>query len=427
MRHKRSIPGAATQLDQSRINTDGRRRANTDVPPAFRTFTATLLVLVLCASFASAADDAPTTQPSLFRDPDDGAFDVSGFLDTKTGFLPVVMPITEPAVGYGLGVGLTFFHTRPRVMETPDGPRVIPPNLTAVFGMGTASGSWATAAAPLHTWNDGRIRYLIGGGYGSLNLEWFGQSDAFSGRAFSYNLDAAFEFQKLTFKLGQSDFFAGPTQRLMATSSHFDHNDDLPPDGPSLGVLDRELDSTVSGIGVTVGYDTRDSLFSPTRGTKAAVSYTQNADAIGSDFDYGRLDAEVCQYLPLGAPLDRPLTLGLRGAAAYVGDDAPFFDLGSIHLRGIQAGRYVDNASVTTEAELRWDISARWTLIGFTGVGWVAEEFGQLDDADDHWAGGGGFRYLIARKYDLRMGCDVARGPEDWAFYVTVGTGWLRD
>jgi hypothetical protein len=48
--------------------------------------------------------------------------------------------------------------------------------------------------------NDGRIRYLIAGGYGSLNLDWFGQSDAFSGRAFSYNLDAAFEFQKLTFK-----------------------------------------------------------------------------------------------------------------------------------------------------------------------------------------------------------------------------------
>jgi hypothetical protein len=101
--------------------------------------------------------------------------------------------------------------------------------------------------------------------------------------------------------------------------------------------------------------------------------------------------------------------------------------LGSIHLRGIQAGRYVDNANLTFEAELRWDLSPRWTVVGFGGVGWVADEYSAIDYSNDRWAGGTGFRYLVARQYDLRMGADVARGPEDWAFYVTIGTGWLRD
>jgi hypothetical protein len=32
---------------------------------------------------------------------DDGWPDISNFLDSKFGFLPIVRPITEPAVGYG--------------------------------------------------------------------------------------------------------------------------------------------------------------------------------------------------------------------------------------------------------------------------------------------------------------------------------------
>jgi hypothetical protein len=359
----------------------------------------------------------------LFRDPEDGAFDISNFLDTATGFLPIAIPITEPAVGYGLGVGLTFFHTPPGVIDTPEGPRVFPPTATAVFGMATENGSWAGGAAHMHTWNDGRVRYLIGGGYAELNLDWFGQSDAFAGRAFSYELDALFFLQKLTFKLGDSDFLLGPTQRFAKTDSTFDEANDLPPIGPALGVDGPELDGTISGLGLNLGYETRNSLFSPTRGTKANIGFTLNDEALGSDFEYGRVDAEVLQYLPLGGPF----TLGLRATSAFVGDDAPFFDLASIGLRGIQAGRYVDNVALTTEAELRWDLTSRWTLLGFGGVGWVAEQFDELDDADDRWAGGTGFRYLMARRYDLRLGCDVARGPEDWAFYITVGTGWLRD
>jgi hypothetical protein len=289
--------------------------------------------------------------------------------------------------------------------------------------MATENGSWAGFAGHLHVWQDGRIRYVVAGGYGSLNLDWFGQSDAFNGRAFSYNIEATGVFQKLTFKLGDSDFFLGPTQRLLVADTTFDSASDLPPPGQNLGIRADELDSTISGLGITLGYDTRNSLFSPTRGTKASLTYMLNDEAIGSDFDYARIDAEVCQYAPLGGPF----TLGLRAQAAHAGDGAPFFDLASINLRGIQRGRYVNNAALTLEAELRWDVAPRWTVVGFGGVGWAAQEFGDLGDADDEWAGGAGFRYLIARKYDLRMGCDVARGPEDWAFYITIGTGWLRD
>jgi len=39
-------------------------------------------------------------------------------------------------------------------------------------------------------------------------------------------------------------------------------------------------------------------------------------------------------------------------------------------------------------------------------------------------AGGLGFRYRLARLLGLQAGIDVARGPEDTSFYITVGSAW---
>jgi hypothetical protein len=335
----------------------------------------------------------------------------------------VLIPITEPAVGYGLGGGLAFLHTPPRVVDTPDGLRVIPPDVTMIGGLATENGTWGAFGAHLHTWNDGRIRYMVGGGYASLNLDWFGQSNAFAGRPFSYNLDATALVQKLSFKLGDSDFFAGARQRALLTDTRFDPGVDLTATDTPPDIRKEQLDADVSGLGLTLGYDTRDSYFSPTRGTKASLDWIQNAEAFGSDFDYPRIEFESCAYLPLR----EAWTLGLRAEADHAGENAPFFDLAAIHLRGIEAGRYVDNYAATLESELRWDVSARWTVVGFGGVGWVADELDLLHDAKARPAGGTGFRYLFARDYDMRLGLDVAVGPDQAAVYVTVGTGWLRN
>ena len=386
-------------------------------------FVAALIVFVppLAAQDAPAQAPAPAAakpDDDLLHDAKDGAFDVSEFLDSRIGFFPVIMPITEPAVGFGAAGGLMFFNDRPRVVQTPDGPRIIPPIATFVGGMATENGSWGSFAAHLHNWNDGRVRYLVAGGYASLNLDWFGQGNTSSSNSFPYNIEAGMLLQKLTFKLGDSDFFLGPTQRLLSTKTSFDDSSVVPP-----GIDADWLKSTVSGLGFTLGYDTRNSMFSPTRGTKTSLDFTQNDEVIGSEFDYSRASLESCNYLPLGGPF----TLGLRGDAQYAGDEAPYFDLPSIGLRGISAGRYVDNVAVTLEAELRWDTTARWTLLGFGGVGWVADKVEEMDESQGRGAGGVGVRYLIAKEYDLRVGIDVAAGPEDEAVYVTVGTGWLRD
>src|SRR6187455_715557 len=101
------------------------------------------------------APDA-TNSPSKFRPPEDGWFDVSGFLDEKYGFLPVALPITEPAVGYGAAGGLAFI-SKPLGGVKSEYDR---PNVTMVGGLGTENGSWGAVAGDLRNWFDGRLQTL---------------------------------------------------------------------------------------------------------------------------------------------------------------------------------------------------------------------------------------------------------------------------
>ncbi len=95
-----------------------------------------------------------------------------------------------------------------------------------------------------------------------------------------------------------------------------------------------------------------------------------------------------------------------------------------IDLRGISAAHYQDQNTVVVEGELRFNVTPRWALMGFTGVG---RAWGLLDDfgeADQRLAGGTGFRYLIARQLKMHTGLDFAWGPDDFAFYIQMGNAW---
>ena len=95
-------------------------------------------------------------------------------------------------------------------------------------------------------------------------------------------------------------------------------------------------------------------------------------------------------------------------------------------MRGLPALRYQGNATLLTEGELRFDIVNRWSVVGFGGVGKAFNEWKEFDDADLVGTFGSGFRYLIARKFKLRVGIDVAKGPDTWAYYIVFGSNWLK-
>jgi len=265
------------------------------------------------------------------------------------------MPITEPAVGYGFALGLSFFHDKPQAVSYPgQPPRVIMPSITAVFGAATENGTWSTGLAHIGIWNQGKIRYVGALGYANLNLDWFGKGDSLGGQSISYTNDLLFFYQKITFKLGDSNLFLGPQYRFLATDASFardEANGDIPG-----GISSGTLQSQTAGLGAVLAYDSLDQPFSPTKGVRAEISYSQQSDAFGGDFDYGRLSYFGIVYFPLG----EKFVLGLRGDGGLItGGNAPFYDLPGLIARGIPRGRYVDNAALIAEAELRYDITRR--------------------------------------------------------------------
>src|SRR5688572_24534227 len=74
-----------------------------------------LSALAVMQVLAQSADESkPTAQRTAsWKDPADGWLDLSKLLDKRGGFFPVVMPITEPAVGYGLAAFPIFLRARP--------------------------------------------------------------------------------------------------------------------------------------------------------------------------------------------------------------------------------------------------------------------------------------------------------------------------
>ncbi|MFC1856884.1 hypothetical protein ACFL9U_02525 [Thermodesulfobacteriota bacterium] len=60
-----------------------------------------------------------------------------------------------------------------------------------------------------------------------------------------------------------------------------------------------------------------------------------------------------------------------------------------------------------TELEATYKISDRWGLVPFVGVGATADALNEFDSSDPKFAGGLGFRYLIARNLRRASGADI--------------------
>ena len=97
-----------------------------------------------------------------------------------------------------------------------------------------------------------------------------------------------------------------------------------------------------------------------------------------------------------------------------------------LDMRGVPINRYQGNADILTEGELRWDFIRRWSLMFYSGAGKAFDEWSEFGDAKLVVTYGSGFRYFIARKFGLRMGVDVAKGPDTWAYYIVFGSNWYK-
>jgi hypothetical protein len=350
--------------------------------------------------------------PERFKDKEDGALDLSEHLLTHSGFLPMPILITEPALGYGAGLGLLFFDesiAEKGGRSKAKGERFSPPNIAAVGGFKTENGSYGGGAGYFGSTDGDRYRYLGAIATANLNLDYYGTN----AKSFRFNLDSPVVMLQGLARIHNSDWFVGARYQYVGTTVSFANA--IPTE-----LVSPTLNADIGRLSLIVDYDSRDNLFSPANGTYMELNLAVARPNLGSSRNFNTQELRVFHYLPLLSDV----TLGLRADLKLSSGDIPFFAKPYVTLRGVPAMRYQDQNAVVTETEVSYNLNSRWSLIGFGGVGKAYGQRNKLSEAETVTAGGAGFRYLISRKLGLRAGLDVAHSPIGNTVYIQVGSAW---
>ena len=393
----------------------------------FRNLILTLSLLTLLHS----TDESNNTKSTgffnfdkrLFVSEEDGKFDLSAFLLTKYGYLPIPVVVTEPAIGYGGGLNVVFLHDS----LASSAQRKSPPSISGAVGVGTENGTKVAAAYHVGFWEEDSIRTVSAIGGVDINIDFYLRN-----LGVDMNFEGYAAYQELLFRIGESDFFLGGNYLYVDIESKRNEGD--------LPILDPffEHEFKMGALSAVAQYDTRDSIFTPSDGLFVKATLRRFDESFGGDENFWRYGAKVFYF----QPLFEDVTLGLRfeGEAVYEygNDRVPYVAYPSIVMRGIDAMRYQGEKMMLGEVQFRWEFIERWNMVFFGGSGkvygnenrfepgtGVVKENVSFLDAPAHAAGGVGFRYELARKFGLWAGVDFATNEEkDFSFYITVGSAW---
>jgi hypothetical protein len=358
--------------------------------------------VILIAAPASAADFK-----AMFVDTLDNHIDVGPWLDQAYGFLPIFTLVTEPALGdIGIGGGISFVH---RSLEERGKPLTHFPSVSGVAGFYTRNESWGGGVFHSGHWRKDTIRYTGVIFYSSINLAYY--PPAFGGAGFDFHMDGTYFVQRLALRIKDSPWFLGGVYLFFSNEVGFK--------GTSLPIDPDEIDTKIGGLGPIASFDTRDYNFTTNRGLYGVAHVDFYDRVFGSDFNFTKSKLYMLGWLPY-----RQFVLGFRGDVRTGAGDIPFYALPDVKLRGIPLMRYQGEYAVVAETEIRWAIARRWAAVGFAGIGKPVPESTSFGVAETVWGAGAGGRYLLARNYNMFAGIDIARGPEEWAYYIVIGQWW---
>jgi len=366
-----------------------------------------LFLILSCALLF--AQESQEKKLSLFDEKDD-MFDLSEYLSTANGFLPIPAIITEPAVGYGAGVGLVYLHDNFTGKKTKSG-RIVPASMSGVVGMGTQNGTKFGGAFHIGYWLDDQIRTITFAGLMDINIDVY----RLNGKALSSNLKGGIGYQAFKFRMFDTNLFLG-------TAYLYNSVDSILKDS-----VDIKANHKTASVEFLMEYDARNNTLSPTSGYFLNLRSSFFSKSVGGDYDFQRYMANGFFYLPLNDKVNLNVKLN---AESITGKDTPFYLYPFVYLRGMPVMKVQGEHIAVSEAELSWNFTKRWDALIFGGIGkaFGTNQFKKGDvafnNAQNHFTKGIGFRYLLARKYGLKMGIDIASSQYDDALYIQFGTAW---
>jgi hypothetical protein len=327
--------------------------------------------------------------------------------------LPLPIFITEPAIGYGLGAALIYFHkedenkksriSTPSALSKTGEHSKPPPTATALFAFYTETDTAGAGIGHSQSFADDRYRLRAALATTRINSQIYRGDDAFD-----FQLEGNIVFADLRTRIGDGGTFFGISTSYLDGSARFSSSEF------------EGLDFVDVGLAASLIYDTRDNTVLPSDGVDLELTGWVHDEAIGGDFNYTTARLKALWFKSLG----KKYVISARIDSGTVDGDPPFYAFPYVRLRGIPALRYQGQVASAFELEGRRRLGDRWEVSLFTGVGSTQIGDQQVESADDIRTIGVGGRWLAFRKEDAWIGVDVARGPSEVAVYIQMGSAW---
>jgi len=356
------------------------------------------------------------TKVSL-RDTVTGAIDLSDMIYNARGFMPIPVIVTEPAVGYGGGLAVLYLLPQKKKYD-----RYVPPDIYGVMGLGTQNKTWLVGGLAFKVWGPDKVRYIAALARPVIHIKYYGNNNEYlSENPVELELNSWTIIQRAQVRLTGTKLFVGGSYIYFNSENSVD----TLPDKPLINKIIKKLDgkSTLSMLQAIVNWDSRNTIFTPTKGINTGIQFTYNATWIGGDSDFYKLNPYFLGYLPIS----RKVFSGWRFDASFMFGDAPYYTLPFVQLRGVPSMQYQSDNTMVVETQWDFVVYKRWKLDVFTGLGKAFTGFNQFGAATLVYNYGIGFRYLMASAFGLDMGMDFAFSNNgEFAFYLIIGSAWNK-
>lgn len=173
-----------------------------------------------------------------------------------------------------------------------------------------------------------------------------------------------------------------------------------------------------SGIGINVGWDSRNNNLYPTRGNYHQFSATYYGSALGSDFTYTSFVLDLRHYRPMFSDH----VLAFRGVIGINTGKPPFQMLNQLgsYLRGYTESRFVDRDLIAFQAEYRLPLFWRLGMVGFVGCGKVAHRFERVSLKELRPSSGLGIRIALIPEQKVNLRIDLGMGKDDSSLDINI-------
>jgi len=179
----------------------------------------------------------------------------------------------------------------------------------------------------------------------------------------------------------------------------------------------------VAGLGTSITYDNRNNAFAPDKGVYAQFYFNHFSSLFGSDFNFTNFVLDLRKFIQVKK--NQVLALQLY-SFNNSGGEVPIRSLaalgGSSRMRGYYEGRYRDYEMFVLQSEYRLQLSKRFGMVAFGGIGNVSDKLKNMGLESTKYSYGAGFRFTLNKSEKLNIRIDYGFGSGiNRGFYLQFG------